>query len=124
MWPFSAKRDPSDQQLPSGWLALTTIEDFRALARDVSNDELWAIFKHSYRCSISHAAYSRMEAWNSIHPEAPVYLVDVVLHRPLSQEIALWSGVPHESPQVIVFKGKEVLAAASHFDVRPGMFKG
>ncbi len=36
------------------------------------------------------------------HPDVPVFLVDVLGSRPLSQALAARLGVRHESPQVIL----------------------
>lgn len=121
MWPFSAKS--SSSFLPDGWTALTDAGQFQQVVDSIGNEGVWVIFKHSYRCSISHAAFRRMEEWNKVHPEVPVFLVDVVADRSLSQQIASWSEVEHQSPQIIVLRGNKVLTHASHFDVRPEAFR-
>jgi bacillithiol system protein YtxJ len=43
--------------------------------------------------------------------------VDVRAQRPLSQAIAARSGVPHESPQVILFRCGVPAWSASHHDI-------
>ena len=50
-------------------------------------------------------------------PEVPVYLVDVLGQRPLSQRIAAALSIRHESPQVIVLQAGKPLWHASHYDV-------
>jgi len=44
----------------------------------------------------------------------PVYLVDVIQNRSLSQQIAKDLDVRHESPQAILMRSGEVLKHASH----------
>ena len=47
----------------------------------------------------------------------PVFLVDVLSQRPLSQNIAASLGIRHESPQAIVLRRGAPLWHASHYDV-------
>ncbi len=80
-------------------------------------------FKHSTRCSISAAALSRMERGRDQLPEevAVVYL-DLLAHRDISNALADKTGIPHESPQLLLVKDGKCLWDASHFDVRPSAF--
>ena len=50
-------------------------------------------------------------------PEVPVYLVDVLGQRLLSQRIAGDLSIRHESPQAIVLRRGAPLWHASHYDV-------
>lgn len=75
------------------------------------------VFKHSPVCSISSHALREMERFLDHHPDTPVHLVDVIAHRAFSRELAETVGVPHQSPQVIVFKDGLPVWNASHFDV-------
>jgi bacillithiol system protein YtxJ len=47
----------------------------------------------------------------------PVYLVDVVKHRPLSRALAERLGVTHASPQAIILKDGVPAWHRSHFDI-------
>jgi bacillithiol system protein YtxJ len=58
-----------------------------------------------------------VEAFLRRHPHVPAYLVDVRAHRPVSQQIAVRSGVEHESPQIIVLQRGAVVWNASHDDI-------
>ena len=60
------------------------------------------IFKHSPICPTSARAEREVERFASAHPEVPVYRVDVVGDRPVSQSIAARLGIRHESPQAIL----------------------
>ena len=55
--------------------------------------------------------------WSS---DQSVYYLDLLAHRDLSNLIAKWSGVPHESPQIIVFKGGKPVYHASHTAITAG----
>lgn len=70
------------------------------------------IFKHSLTCPISASAYSQMEQF-----DGEVALVEVQRARALSTEIENRLGLAHESPQVIVLRGGQVVWNASHFKI-------
>jgi monothiol bacilliredoxin len=71
------------------------------------------VFKHSTTCPISAAAYEQMS-----HFDGEVALVDVLSARELSREIEKKTGVPHESPQVLVLRNGKVIWNASHWKVK------
>jgi bacillithiol system protein YtxJ len=64
-----------------------------------------------------------VEAFLKQHPDVQAYLVDVRAQRPLSQTIAMRSGVRHESPQVIVFRQGVPTWNASHADITADALK-
>jgi bacillithiol system protein YtxJ len=78
-----------------------------------SKDKAVIFFKHSNSCPISSAAYREMEKL-----EDQVNLLEVQSAREVSRELANITGVPHETPQVIVLRGGKAVWNASHFDVR------
>ncbi len=78
------------------------------------------LFKHSPRCPISWAAHQEVRELLAARPDAPVWLVDVIVQRGLSREVAERTGVVHQSPQVLVLGAGEVLYDASHFEVQAG----
>jgi len=71
------------------------------------------IFKHSNSCGISARAHAQMSRL-----ERPVGLVIVQKARDVSSEIAARTGVEHETPQVFILRGGEVLWTASHGQIR------
>ena len=75
------------------------------------------VYKHSTRCPVSTAAYHEVQALLRERPDAPVWIVDVIVQRRLSQEVEGRTGVVHESPQAIVLAAGEVLWDGSHFEV-------
>ncbi|MCB0819408.1 MAG: bacillithiol system redox-active protein YtxJ [Bacteroidetes bacterium] len=70
-----------------------------------------AIFKHSTRCSISSMALNRLEKADS---QMPVYFLDLLAHRDISDEIANHYQVEHESPQLLIIKDKKVVSNHTH----------
>jgi len=75
------------------------------------------IYKHSPICSLSARSLPEIKKVEKSRPDVPVYLVDVVGRRPLSQRIARELGVRHESPQVIVLVNGTPRWDASHMGV-------
>ena len=77
------------------------------------------IFKHSTRCSISSIAKLRLEDhWDqSLSEDSIVFLLDVISHRAISNEVATYFQVHHESPQILLIENGECTHDASHFDI-------
>jgi bacillithiol system protein YtxJ len=64
---------------------------------------LAVLYKLSPICPTSGFAYQEMLAFRRLS-RVPVYLVDVVRHRPLSRALAERIGVAHASPQAIILR--------------------
>lgn len=76
-----------------------------------------AVFKHSTRCSISFMARSRVEReWES---DVPLYEVDVIRDRTVSNLIAERLNLVHQSPQFMVIHAGKVVYSASHNAILP-----
>lgn len=84
---------------------------------DVWHRELAVVYKHSPACWLSLRAEREMRQFVATYPDVPVYVVDVLSHRPLSQRIAQLTGVRHESPQVIVIRAGTPAWSGSHMRV-------
>ncbi|OOQ58696.1 bacillithiol system redox-active protein YtxJ [Mucilaginibacter pedocola] len=73
------------------------------------------IFKHSTRCSISMMAKRRFELdWEGLPADMPLYFLDLIKHRDLSNKIAEDFQVHHESPQLLLIKDGECVLDQSH----------
>jgi len=88
---------------------------------DVTNESLdfLVIFKHSGRCSISSMAKSR---WERLWPQdnnTPLFLVEVRKERPLSNAIADYFNIEHQSPQVLLIKNGKCIYSESHSAINP-----
>ena len=80
---------------------------------DISNDAQYQtvikskvaiLFKHSTSCFLSENAYREVRSFAESHPEVPVYLIKVIEHRELSDRLAEFFQIRHESPQIIVIR--------------------
>ncbi len=74
------------------------------------------IFKHSNRCSISSMALNRIR---SVPENAIPYMVDVIRHRNISNEIANTFGVHHQSPQMLIIHKGQCISDSSHLGISP-----
>lgn len=97
------------------WLALEKLEQLSHIA----NFEGYSvIFKHSTRCSISMMAKKRFEQdWDSIPEGTPVYFLDLISFRDISNQIAEQFNVHHESPQMLLIKNGECIYETSHGEI-------
>jgi bacillithiol system protein YtxJ len=78
---------------------------------------LAVLYKHSPICPTSGFAYEEMLAFRRLRG-VPVYLVDVIKHRPLSRALAERIGVAHASPQAIILRDGVATWHRSHFDIQ------
>lgn len=111
---FSRNKSKPDAEPTKVWNQLSSIEQLNELVLS-AQDKPVVIFKHSTRCGISSMAWKSFQSnWTSEDTLADVYLLDLLNHRDVSSEIALVTGVFHQSPQAIVLKGTEVIYEATH----------
>ncbi len=83
------------------------------------------IFKHSTRCAISHMVWSRFKrSWNWPESELPLYMLDLIRFREVSNEIARRYNVQHESPQLLLIKNARCIYNTSHNDIHPSNLEG
>jgi bacillithiol system protein YtxJ len=94
-----------------GFVRLSDKETLQSLLA-ASNQRPILVFKHSNSCGISSRAYREMEELENVN------LLEVQTARELSRELAAITGVPHETPQVIVLRNGKAVWHASHYDVK------
>lgn len=102
------------------WQQINSIPDWEKLVEESksSADEVVAVFKHSTRCPISSMVKNRLESsWGEENPDLPIFLVDLIRNREVSNQIASSLGVIHESPQLILIKGGKQIFNASHTSI-------
>jgi bacillithiol system protein YtxJ len=103
----------SSNQNSVKWINLTSESQFQELMES-SKEKAVAIFKHSTRCNISSMVKMRLEKnWQPDEEIIPVYL-DLLAHRNISNAIESFTGIRHESPQMIVFRNGKPIYNASH----------
>ncbi len=97
-----------------GWKHLNSLEDLdQVIAR--SHEQPVAIFKHSTTCGISAMAKEQLfNGWDLPVEEVELYYLDLLAHRPVSNEVAARLGVVHQSPQIIVIKDGKAIYNISH----------
>jgi bacillithiol system protein YtxJ len=96
------------------WNELHSLEDLEKALQE-ETEELKVFFKHSTRCSISTMALRDFQqSWNKEMSGFRLYFLDLLAHRDVSNALADKTDITHQSPQVIVLKGNEVVYTASH----------
>ncbi len=100
------------------WIEITSDLDLNQLV-DNSNRARYgvAIFKHSTRCSISNLVKLRLSASWNFGDQLPIYYLDLLKHRDLSDLIEEKFDIRHESPQLIIIKDGSLIFNASHFEI-------
>lgn len=98
------------------WLPLAKEGDLERIIKD-SHEQTQIIFKHSTRCAISAMAKSRLQLSAEQLSDLPIYLLDLIANRELSNEVARQLNVKHESPQIIVVRNGESVYDASHLSI-------
>ncbi len=97
--------------MPIRPLAQQSDEQLRAA---LDAQDVVVIYKHSPTCGLCDIAIAEVEAFVAVSPETPVWMVDVLSQRPLSQRIEAMTGVRHESPQILLFRRGEQIWNGSH----------
>lgn len=99
------------------WNALESVQDLDQLL-ELSRekpDSLFAVFKHSTACVVSSLAKSNLEKkWKKHNHDVPIYLLDILQYRNVSNYIEEELEITHQSPQLIILKAGEVVHHASH----------
>lgn len=100
------------------WHELTSEEQL-ANIREESKERPVIIFKHSTRCSTSRLVLQRLERnWNSHEMEnVKAYFLDLLSYRSVSNSIAKFFQVEHESPQILVIAQGKSVYDQSHLSI-------
>lgn len=99
------------------WRPLNSEGDLKKVIED-SYQNPQAILKHSTRCGISAMVKNRLESkWEKRNPTVPIYIVDLLADRELSNHISESLNIRHESPQLIVLENGKITYHASHIGI-------
>lgn len=99
------------------WKYITSVEQLSELLHNVGEKPL-LLFKHSTRCGVSSMVLRSFEnEWSTGDELCDLYFIDLLNHRDVSNEIAVLTGIVHQSPQAIVIKGKEIIYDATHSNI-------
>lgn len=94
------------------------LKEIEALSYSPELDGVF-IFKHSTRCSISRMVWGRIQrSWDLPNEKSPLFYLDILSFREISNEIARIFSVEHESPQLIGIKNGKYFYASSHTMIR------
>jgi bacillithiol system protein YtxJ len=101
------------------WLKLESLATLDEITSNsfLSENKAIAIFKHSTHCPVSSAAKSRLELSWKFEDELPIYYLDLIEYREVSNEIANQFNVTHQSPQLVVIKDGKCIYHASHISI-------
>ena len=99
------------------WMPLTDEKQLDEIIAASYHKEI-AIFKHSTRCSVSVMAKRSLEQqWDLSDDELPVYFLDLLAYRPISNRIAEIFAVMHQSPQLLLIRQGKAIYHASHSEI-------
>jgi len=94
------------------WIPLESAEQVKEIKQQQGYS---IIFKHSIRCATSLMAKRRLEMDKDHLPgELPLYFLDLIRFREISNLVAEDFQVYHESPQLLVIKDGECILDQSH----------
>jgi len=94
--------------------SLHTLETWRAA---IARQPVLMLFKHSPICPVSARALREWQRFVEHHPEVPTAFVDVIADRTLARGLSQECGVPHQSPQAILFRAGRPAWNADHDDI-------
>jgi bacillithiol system protein YtxJ len=92
------------------------LEDIEQLEAFLAKNPDAFILKHSTSCSVSARAYQEYAAFAPGSP-LPTAIVLVIESRPVSNQLVKLSGVAHQSPQLLFFRGGQCCNSLSHFSI-------
>jgi len=109
----------SDEQMlvsKLNWIILTDLGQLNEII-DLSNEKPVLIFKHSTRCNISRFALKQFENDYNLEDKIPLYFLDLINHRDVSNEISSRFEVEHQSPQLLLISKEKCIYNASHSNI-------
>jgi bacillithiol system protein YtxJ len=104
------------------WVPLESVEQLQDIQEE-SESKTVVIFKHSSRCGTSQMVLGRLERAGDILQGTKLYFLDLLRHRDVSSMIEHMFSVQHESPQLLVIRGREAVLHLSHYEIEPDVVK-
>jgi len=99
------------------WIPLINISQLDDISNNSTNKKQ-AVFKHSTRCGVSAMVIKQFEKQNEkLDKNIDFYYLDLLRFRDISNEITNRFDIPHQSPQLIVIKNKNVVEHNSHHGI-------
>lgn len=104
------------------WKILDSVEQLNQIIAS-SEQQPFAIFKHSTRCNISSMAKNRIERnWELLPDNIVMYYLDLLTYRPISNAIESVLGIEHQSPQLLLINNKQCVYHVSHSEINVSDF--
>lgn len=105
----------TSSQMPKFWNIIQNEQDLNDLIMH-SQEKPVLIFKHSTRCIISKTVLRNFEkdVENSRDIPLDFYYLDLLSHRNISNNIAEFFNISHQSPQAILIKNEQAVYHTSH----------
>jgi len=115
---FFGNRSEVDHQSAFNWTNMDSIEEIEGMIQQSELNTV-IVFKHSNRCGISSSVLRRFEkqAKGFAEDRTKLYLLNVIEHRNISNEISQKFSIHHESPQLIIIKRGKIVANVSHYEI-------
>ncbi len=112
---FRKKKTEVESHKKAGmWTPLETSDQLERL-HELSVERPQLIFKHSTRCGISRMVMNLFrERYEFPENAADLHYLDIFNYRAISDEVARKYGIPHQSPQLLVIRNRDVIAHDSH----------
>ena len=100
------------------WIEIKSESDLTKIVEESYRDNIGiAIFKHSTRCSISSVVQNRISSFWDFNEKLPLYYLDLITYRAISNLIAQQFEVAHESPQLLVINNGTCIYHSSHMEI-------
>lgn len=100
------------------WVSLASESQLKHIVEENSASTQFIVFKHSTRCGISVMVKRRFEQeWSAFNSQIPIYIVDVLAQRNISNTLANYFNVIHQSPQLLLIQNNNVVFHASHHQI-------
>jgi len=91
-------------------------EDVEKLLNESDKRKVF-LLKHSITCPVSARAFSIFEEFSKQNPKVHCYLIEIQNSRELSTFVAEYTKIEHESPQILVFRNKNIVWNESHYGI-------
>jgi len=120
---FSEAASKPEKKASFPWKPLTAIDQLDTIAESSQNTTV-VIFKHSTQCHISRMVLSNFEREaTELAATADFYFLDLLQFRSVSNAVAEWYNVVHQSPQVLVIKKTTCIYDASHHSIQAALLE-
>lgn len=91
-------------------------EDIRSMIQE-SEERPVLLLKHSTACPISAAAKREFDQFAAGIADVSVWMIYILDYRSISTKIAQFTGITHQSPQIILLVKGRAVWHASHYSI-------